>query len=84
MSVKRENWFHRVQEVNRSRHYTWLAQGLGGEDAEEAMTWLTTDIMHLCEMAAIPFDRVLNHARFHHHVEQDELYETATAGDRET
>ena len=63
MAVNRKHWLHHVKEVIRSRHYTWLPQGLGGESVEEAMTWLATDVMHICKLADVPFDRVLDRAR---------------------
>lgn len=63
MAVNRNHWLHHVKEVIRSRHYTWLPQGLGGERVEEAMTYLATDIMHICKLAGVPVERVLDRAR---------------------
>ena len=78
MSVNREHWLHHVKGVLRSRHYTWLPQGLGGEPAEDAMTYLATDIMHICKLAGVPFDRVLERARGKFDEEEAAEY-TATA-----
>lgn len=63
MTVNRKHWLHHGKQVIRSRHYTWLPQGLGGEPVEEAMTYLATDIMHICKLANFPVDRVLDRAR---------------------
>lgn len=63
MTVIRKHWLHHVKEVVRSRHYTWLPQGLGGESVEEAMTWLATDVMHICKLAGVPLERVMDRAR---------------------
>lgn len=63
MTVNREHWLQHVKDVIRSRHYTWLPEGLGGESVEDAMTCLTTDIMHVCKRAGVPFDRVIEDAR---------------------
>ncbi len=58
MSINRKHWLYHVKEIVRSRHYTWLPEGLGGEPVEEAITCLATDVMHVCKLAGVPFDRV--------------------------
>lgn len=63
MTINREHWLNHVKEVIRSRHYTWLPQGLGGEPVEEAMTCLVADIMHICKLSEIPMEEVLERAR---------------------
>ena len=63
MAIDRQHWLHPVKETVPSRHYTWLPQGLGGESVEDAMAYLTTDIMHVCKSAGISFDDVLDQAR---------------------
>ncbi len=78
MTVDRKHWLQHVKDVVRSRHYTWLPQGLGGEPAEDAMTYLATDIMHICKLTGVPFDQVLERAR--RKFEEEEAAEhTATA-----
>lgn len=59
----RDNWSHDIDEVIRSRHYTWLGLGLGGESIEEAMTSMMTDIMHICQREDLPFEQVLANGR---------------------
>lgn len=77
MTVDRNHWLYHVKEIIRSRHYTWLPQGLGGESVEEAMTWLATDIMHVCKLAGVPVDRVLDRARLRCEKEEDDQFPTA-------
>lgn len=62
MTIDRENWLEHVENVIRSRHYTWLPEGLGGEPVDVAMTYLTTDIMHICKRAGINWSDVLTEA----------------------
>ena len=66
MTVDRHNWIHHVEDVARSRHYTWLPEGLGGEPVDKAMTFLTADIMHICKRAHLSWEAVLEraHAQF--------------------
>ena len=63
MSVDRKHWLRHVKEVVRSRHYTWLPRGLGGEKVGLAMTYLLTDIMHICKLSGASFDALLADAR---------------------
>ena len=63
MTVNRKHWLNHVKEVIRSRHYTWLPQGLGGEPVDEALTYLVADIMHICKLSNISIDEVLERAR---------------------
>ena len=57
MTVNRSNWLDDVQAVIRSRHYSWLPEGLGGEPVEVAMTYLLTDILHVCKRTGASFSR---------------------------
>lgn len=69
----RRNWSHEIDEVIRSRHYTWLARGLGGDDVEDAMTTLLADIMHICERQGIAWESVLEHGRERFRSEEREI-----------
>lgn len=73
MSMDRSNWLDHVNEVIRSRHYTWLPEGLGGEPIDVAMTYLVTDIMHVCKAAGISFEDVLRESRQRYEQEEREL-----------
>lgn len=63
MAIDRSNWLHDVEEIVRSRHYTWLPEGLGGEPVDVAMTYLLTDIMHICKRTGESFDELLAASR---------------------
>ena len=54
MSVRnRTDWARHVDQIIRSQHYTWLAEGLGGDPPEKALVDITTDIMHICKREGI-------------------------------
>lgn len=59
MTVDRQHWTEHVNDVIRSRHYTWIPEGLGGESPEVAMTWIVTDVMHICRRTDTNFDDVM-------------------------
>ena len=59
----RDDWIEHVEAVIRSRHYTWLPEGLGGEPVDVAMAYLVADIMHVCRRTGIAWDDVLRRAR---------------------
>lgn len=63
MTVDRSNWLEDVESVIRSRHYSWLPEGLGGEPVDVAMTYLLTDIMHICKRTGASFETVLESSR---------------------
>lgn len=60
--VSRSHWKDHIEDVVRSRHYTWLPSGLGGEPPAAAMSFLVTDIMHVCQRTGIAWDKVLAEA----------------------
>jgi hypothetical protein len=74
MTVNREHWLDHVQQVVRSRHYTWLPEGLGGEPVGAAMTYLVTDIMHICKLANISFEEVLSASRAQFEEEEEQFH----------
>lgn len=63
MPVDRSRWLDDVESVIRSRHYNWLPEGLGGEPVDIAMTYLLTDIMHICHRTGASFETVLENSR---------------------
>jgi hypothetical protein len=79
MTIDRGDWLQHVQSIIRSRHYTWLPEGLGGEPVDVAMTWLMTDIRHVCKLAGISFDEVLERSREKFESEQTEFGEGDSA-----
>ncbi len=62
MTVSRSDWKDHIEDVVRSRHYTWLPSGLGGEPVNVAMSYLMTDIMHVCRRTGTPWEKVLAEA----------------------
>ena len=73
MSVQRDHWLDDVDEIIRSRHYTWLPKGLGGEPVDEAMSWLVTDIMHICNRSGVDWEDVLQRGKARFRQEEVEL-----------
>lgn len=63
MTVNRSHWLEDVEAVIRSRHYKWLPEGLSGEPVDIAMTYLLTDIMHICHRTGASFEAVLENSQ---------------------
>ena len=59
----RDHWLDHIRDVIRSRHYTWLPEGLGGEPVDVAMTCLLTDILHVCKRSNVDFNEILEASR---------------------
>lgn len=76
MSARRENWSRHVDDIIRSGHYTWIAEGLGGSEPREAMLQIMTDVMHICRRQGIPLNDLLAASR--QLVEREEAAESST------
>lgn len=63
MSIDRSHWLDHIKRVVRSRHYTWLPEGLGGEDVKTAMTYLAADIMHVCALSGVDWATIFKQAQ---------------------
>ena len=63
--AQRENWSRHVADIIRSRHYTWIAEGLAGLPPREALTQILTDVMHICREQDIEFDDLLAECQEH-------------------
>jgi len=63
MSQQRENWLRHVDDIIRSRRYTWIGEGLGGRDVPEAMSQIMTDVMHICDREGISLEELLAESR---------------------
>jgi len=59
----RTNWSHQIDQIIRSKHYTWLGEGLGGEPHELALTTMLVDIQHICKRRGIAWDQLLQKSR---------------------
>jgi hypothetical protein len=57
--VARQNWATHVNRILRSRHYTWIGDGLAGHKVEHALTRILVDAMHMCERENLDWDTVL-------------------------
>jgi hypothetical protein len=73
MTVPRKHWQDHIEDVVRSRHYTWLPEGLGGQPVDVAMSCLVTDIMHVCRRTGTPWSKVVADATARFEMEQREL-----------
>lgn len=63
MSAQRKNWSRHVDGIIRSRHYTWIGEGLAGSDVPEAMSQIMTDVMHICRREGIALDDIIAESR---------------------
>ncbi len=79
--IDRRNWSQDLDEVIRSRHYTWLGLGLGGEAIEDAMTVVIADIMHICQRRGIPWEAIVEKSRKQFEREERELARQKTTCD---
>ncbi len=59
----RDDWSRHIDEIIRSKHYTWLGLGLGGEPVEDALVTLVADIMHICKRRGISFEELIEQSR---------------------
>ena len=60
---RRANWAHHIDQIIRSKHYTWLGEGLAGEPLETALIEMTADIMHMCRRQGISWEHVVERSR---------------------
>lgn len=71
--ARRADWSRHIDQIIRSRHYTWIGEGLGGEPLETALVDITTDLMHICRREGISWEYVLSEAARQFEQEEDEL-----------
>lgn len=60
---RRAHWSRHIDQVLRSRHYTWLGEGLGGATPQAALTQITADAMHMCKRAGLSWEQILEESR---------------------
>jgi hypothetical protein len=70
---RRADWSRHIDQIIRSRHYTWIAEGLGGEPLETALVDITTDLMHICCREGISWEYVLSEAARQYEQEEESL-----------
>jgi len=81
MSIRnRDNsWDRHVDQIIRSQHYTWLAEGLGGQPLSIALTDIVTDIMHICARQGMSWDNLVSRSRAQFEREEAQVsHETAS------
>jgi hypothetical protein len=66
----RRHWSRQIEDVIRSKHYTWLGLGLGGDPIDQAMVDLTAKIMCICRRCGIDWQQVV--AKSQAKIEQEE------------
>lgn len=59
----RDNWSRHIEQILRSKHYTWIAEGLGGAPLEEALVAITADVMHMCHRTGLSWDELAEESR---------------------
>ena len=77
----RADWSRHIDQIARSRHYTWLGEGLGGEPLAAALVNISADMMHLCKREGIAFESVLEQGRAQFEQEESELTPPEKAAD---
>ncbi len=56
--VTRADWSRHIEQVLRSKHYTWIAEGLAGAPVDEALVAITADLMHICHRSGLSWDEL--------------------------
>ena len=55
----RGDWSRHIDQILRSKHYTWIAEGLGGRPLDAALVSITTDLMHMCQRSGLSWDQIV-------------------------
>ena len=56
--VTRADWSRHIEQVLRSKHYTWIAEGLAGAPVDEALVAITADLMHICHRSGLSWEEL--------------------------
>lgn len=56
--ISRDDWSHHIEQILRSKHYTWIAEGLGGAPLQEALVSITADVMHMCNRVGLSWEEL--------------------------
>ena len=57
--MSRTDWSRHIDQILRSKHYTWIAEGLGGVPVKEALVSITTDLMHMCHRSGVSWEQLV-------------------------
>ena len=75
----RGNWSRHIDQILRSKHYTWIAEGLGGAPLREALVSITADVMHMCHRSGISWEQLVAESERQCKREETELRPTSHA-----
>jgi len=75
----RTHWNRHIEQIIRSKHYTWLGEGLGGDPLVEALTNMLTDVMHICARQGLSWHTLANRSRAQFEREEAQLAEEIVA-----
>jgi hypothetical protein len=59
MTSPRGDWSRHIDQILRSKHYTWIAEGLGGCPVDAALVSITTDLMHMCQRSGLSWEQIV-------------------------
>ena len=57
--VARQNWPKRIDGIIRSRHYTWIGDGLAGDSIPDALSEIVSDAMNICRREGIDWQTIV-------------------------
>ena len=77
--MPREDWSRHIDQVLRSKHYTWIAEGLGGAPLRDALTSITADLIHLCHRSGLSWEQLLAEGEELCESEEAQCHATANA-----
>lgn len=75
----RADWYRHIEQVLRSKHYTWIAEGLGGAPLEEALVAITADLMHICNRSGLSWEDLAARGQLLCEREESDLRPTSNA-----
>lgn len=75
----RTNWSHHIEQILRSKHYTWIAEGLGGAPLKEALVSITADVMHMCHRTGLSWEELVAQSQRLCEREESETRQTSHA-----
>ena len=55
----RGDWSRHIDQILRSKHYTWIAEGLAGAPLREALMSITADLMHICRRSGLSWEQLV-------------------------
>jgi hypothetical protein len=77
--TSRADWFRQIEQILRSKHYTWIAEGLAGAPVEEALVAITTDLMHICHRSGLSWEELADRSQQMFEREEADLRPTSHA-----